>query len=294
MTNVYPSPSAPGLAFEEALRQGQIRATRSRQQRHRASVFIWQAVFLVAFFTAWALASGRIVDRLFVSDPASVGAALYRLLITGDLWYHLRFTLIEALGGYVAGVTFGLGGALGLSLIPSGEPILRPFIMLFYATPKIALAPLIVLWFGLGTPPKILLAAMFVFLVVFLNTLRGLASVSPGLIAMARVMGATRSELLLKLALPSAMPFIIAALRITIPAAVIGAVVGEYISSNRGVGYLILAASGRYNTAQAFGGIVSLLLVVSAMNIAVSSLERSWLRWAPPPPSFASGRRAAR
>jgi NitT/TauT family transport system permease protein len=189
--------------------------------------------------------------------------------------------LTETLVGYVIGAGLGLAGAVVVSLIPAGEAVLRPYVLLAYATPKIALAPLMIIWFGIGMLPKVLLAATFVFFVVFLSTLAGFATVSPELVSVVRVMGAAPLAVFRKVVLPSALPFIVTALRITIPAALIGAIIGEFISSNRGVGYLINAASSRYATAEVFAGIGSLLLLVVVMNAALSLLERSWLRWAP-------------
>jgi NitT/TauT family transport system permease protein len=211
----------------------------------------------------------------------SVAKAFWTILLKGTLWYHLRFTLTETLLGYVIGAGLGLGGALAVSMIPAGEPVLRPFVILAYATPKIALAPLMIIWFGIGILPKVILAATFVFFVVFLSTLAGIATVPPQLVSVVRVMGAAPGAVFRKVVLPSAMPFILTALRLTIPAALIGAVIGEFISSNRGVGYLINAASSRYATAEVFAGIGSLLVLVLCMNAGLSLLERSWSRWAP-------------
>ena len=211
----------------------------------------------------------------------SVTKAFWAILLKGTLWYHLRFTLIETLLGYLIGAGLGLAGALAVSMIPAGEPVLRPFVILAYATPKIALAPLMIIWFGIGILPKVILAATFVFFVVFLSTLAGIATVPPQLVSVVRVMGAAPSAVFRKVVLPSALPFILTALRLTIPAALIGAVIGEFISSNRGVGYLINAASSRYATAEVFAGIGSLLVVVLCMNAGLSLLERSWSRWAP-------------
>ena len=116
---------------------------------------------------------------------------------------------------------------------------------------------------------------------MFLTTLAGVATVPPQLVSVVRVMGAAPLAVFRKVVLPSALPFIVTALRLTIPAALIGAVIGEFISSNRGVGYLINAASSRYATAEVFAGIGSLLVLVLCMNAALSLLERSWFRWAP-------------
>jgi NitT/TauT family transport system permease protein len=268
-------PDEAALLDREAARAG------AALRRERRRVLGWQVGLLAALLVAWSLASGRVVDRLFLSDPVSVARALWGLAARGTLWFHLWFTLTETLAGYVAGAVLGLGGALAVSLTRAGEPVLRPFVLLAWATPKIALAPLVIIWFGIGILPKVILAATFVFFVVFLSTLAGLATVSPDLVAVVRVMGATRATLFRKVAVPSAMPFIVTALRITIPAALIGAIIGEFISANRGIGYLINAASSRYNTAEVFAGILSLLVLVLGMNAAITALERAWLRWAP-------------
>lgn len=266
---------------ESALLAREATRARAAARRERWRVLGWQVGLLTALLVAWSLASGRLVDRLFLSDPVSIARAFGSLVARGTLWFHLWFTLTETLAGYVAGAALGLLGALAVSLTRAGEPILRPFVLLAWATPKIALAPLVIIWFGIGILPKVVLAATFVFFVVFLSTLAGLATVSPDLVAVVRVMGASRATVFRKVAVPSAMPFIVTALRVTIPAALIGAIIGEFISSNRGIGYLINAASSRYNTAEVFAGILSLLVLVLGMNAGVTALERAWLRWAP-------------
>jgi NitT/TauT family transport system permease protein len=270
-----------GRDREEALLARETARAGAAVRRDRRRIVVWQAALLGALLIGWALASGRLVDRLFLSDPVSVARAFGMLVVKGTLWFHLQFTLTETLAGYLIGAGLGLAGALAVSLSRAGEPILRPFVLLAWATPKIALAPLVIIWFGIGVLPKIVLAATFVFFVVFLSTLAGLATVSPDLVAVVRVMGASPLTVFRKVAVPSAMPFIVTALRLTIPAALIGAIIGEFISSNRGIGYLINAASSRYNTAEVFAGILSLLVLVLLMNAALSAAERAWLRWAP-------------
>jgi NitT/TauT family transport system permease protein len=271
----------PELDHESALLTAEADRARRAARTDRLRILAGQLVLLALILGGWAWASGRVLDRLFLSDPVSVTKAFWAILLKGTLWYHLRFTLIETLLGYLIGAGLGLAGALAVSMIPAGEPVLRPFVILAYATPKIALAPLMIIWFGIGILPKVILAATFVFFVVFLSTLAGIATVPPQLVSVVRVMGAAPSAVFRKVVLPSALPFILTALRLTIPAALIGAVIGEFISSNRGVGYLINAASSRYATAEVFAGIGSLLVVVLCMNAGLSLLERSWSRWAP-------------
>ena len=274
-------PAVPELDRESALLTAEADRARREARTDRLRILAGQLVLLALILGGWAWASGRVLDRLFLSDPVSVTKAFWAILLKGTLWYHLRFTLIETLLGYLIGAGLGLAGALAVSMIPAGEPVLRPFVILAYATPKIALAPLMIIWFGIGILPKVILAATFVFFVVFLSTLAGIATVPPQLVSVVRVMGAAPSAVFRKVVVPSALPFILTALRLTIPAALIGAVIGEFISSNRGVGYLINAASSRYATAEVFAGIGSLLVVVLCMNAGLSLLERSWSRWAP-------------
>lgn len=274
-------PAVPELDRESALLAAEADRARRAARMDRLRILAGQLVLLALILGGWAWASGRILDRLFLSDPVSVAKAFWAILLKGTLWYHLRFTLTETLLGYLIGAGLGLGGALAVSMIPAGEPVLRPFVLLAYATPKIALAPLMIIWFGIGILPKVILAATFVFFVVFLSTLAGIATVPPQLVSVVRVMGAAPPAVFRKVVLPSALPFILTSLRLTIPAALIGAVIGEFISSNRGVGYLINAASSRYATAEVFAGIGSLLVVVLCMNAGLSLLERRWSRWSP-------------
>ena len=271
----------PDGGHEAELLRRETEQARRASRRDRLRIVAAQACLLTLILGGWAWASGRVLDRLFLSDPISVGRAFWTIVLKGTLWFHLRFTLTETLLGYLIGAGFGLAGALLVSMIPSGEVVLRPFVLSAYATPKIALAPLMIIWFGIGMLPKVVLAATFVFFVVFLSTLAGVAAVPPPLVAVIRVMGASPATVFRKVVLPSALPFIVTAFRVTIPAALIGAIIGEFISSNRGVGYLINAASSRYATAEVFAGILSLLLLVLGMNAGLALLERRWFRWAP-------------
>jgi NitT/TauT family transport system permease protein len=269
---------------EEALQRDEVERFQARHRRAVLSIFSWRLAVLAILLVTWYFTSGRLVDSLFVSNPVEVVKAFADYLRNGELSYHLRFTLLEVLVGYGAGVVLGLVVAGLLLVAASLQRVLHPYLMAFYAIPKIALAPLIVMWFGLGMTPKVLLSGIFVFFVVFMNTLAGLRSVSPDLINVARVMGAGRVALMRKIVLPSAVPNILIALRITVPEAMIGAIIGEFIAGNRGVGYLINAASNQFDTASVFAGIAAILIVVLLMDWAVTMLERRLMRWRPPNP----------
>lgn len=255
--------------------------TRRRVAQWR--IHISQVATLIVLLVAWWAASGTLIDRLFISDPISVGRAFAKIALDGTLAYHLQRTLLEMVCGYVIGVIAGITTAVAISIIPWGEKIVRPLAIGAFAVPKVALAPLIIVWFGIFLLPKILLAASLVVFIVYFNTLAGFTSVNADTLSAMRVMGASRSALLRKLIMPSAAPYIFAAMRITLPGALIGAIIGEFVSSNRGIGYFISEASSRYDTAQVFAGILSLLIFVLLLNIVVSGLERRASFWRPAP-----------
>jgi NitT/TauT family transport system permease protein len=255
--------------------------TRVRDTTRRASVALGRAAVLALFLGGWGFVSGRWMDRQFVSDPRGVLEAFEALVASGRLWPNLLQTLSEVLAGYAAGATLGILLAVLLAVADTAQRILRPFLVAFYSIPKIALAPLIIMWFGLGTAPKVILAAAFVFFVVFMNMAAGVFSVNPDLVRLVHVMGAGRRDLLWKVTLPSSVPYLMTGLRLAIPEALIGAVIGEFISANRGLGYLVNSAASQFNTAATLAAIVALLLIVVIMDVGVSLGERRLLRWRP-------------
>jgi len=142
----------------------------------------------------------------------------------------------------------------------------------------VAMGPVFILWFGLGLTPKVVLAAYFVFFIVFVNTVTGFQQVPPGLLNVTRVLGASPAARLRTVIFPSALPYILAALRVTLPAAMIGAVVGEFIASNRGLGYLTRAAAAEYSTSGVIAGVVVMSAIVLAMSLLLRPLGHA-LRW---------------
>lgn len=253
----------------------------ARDRQSRRSTTLGRLAFAAAFLLLWEAASGRVVDQFFVSKPSLIVASLWAMIAKEQLFYHLQFTIIEALVGYLIGAVAGL--ALGFLLARSDlvYRIVEPFVVAFYGIPRIALAPLFILWFGIGITSKIAVAAVMVFFIVFINTIAGIRSVPGQLLQVARVMGASEWDLVGKVVFPAATPFIIAALQITVPQAMIGAIVGEFISSNRGVGHLISRAAGWLDTPGLFAGILALLAVVLVMNLGITSLGNYLMRWNP-------------
>jgi len=252
-----------------------------RRRRDRRNTAIGRLLFAAAFFAAWELSSGRIVDQFFVSKPSAIAASWWAMLTKESLLYHLQFTIVEALAGYLIGAVAGLIFGFALARSELVYRIVEPFVVGFYGIPRIALAPLFILWFGIGISSKIAVAAVMVFFIVFINTIAGIRAAPPQLLQVARVMGASEWDLVRKVIFPAATPFIIAALQITVPQAMIGAIVGEFISSNRGVGHLLSRAAGWLDTPGLFAGIFTLLVVVLLMNLGITSLGNHLMRWNP-------------
>ena len=267
--------------YETALREREVQRVAAARRRQNIRMLALRGAILGGLLVFWQLASGRLFDRLFVSDPVAIVRSFVQISLDGTLWWHLERTILEMTLGYILGVIGGVGLAIIVTLIPWGDRIARPFMLGIFAIPKVALAPLVIVWFGIHLLPKIILSASLVLFIVYFSTLAGFQAVNLGLLSSMRVMGASRPALFFKLVLPSAAPFIFAAMRITLPGALIGAIIGEFVSSNRGVGFLIAYASSRYDTAQVFAGILSLLIFVLILSALVSRLERYTVRWQP-------------
>lgn len=236
----------------------------------------------VAFLLFWQWASGRLIRDVYVSTPSAIAVRLYELFATGEIWPHLAVTLRELVLGYVIGAALGLAGGYWLARSPRAARVVEPYVMAFYGIPKIALAPLFVIWFGIGIWSKVVLAATMVFFLVFYNVYAGVRGVDRELVALSRVMGANERQLGRHVYLPAAMPFIVLGLRMAIPYAVIGVIVGEFTSSIKGLGLFIHYASDTYDPAGVFAGIAILLAFISAAGLVADRIERRLLRWRPP------------
>lgn len=250
-----------------------------RRRREIRSLVLWQILGLGSFLAIWQVASGTVVDSFFVSKPTAVLLRLWELLRTGDFAYHLGYTLFNTLAGYLIGSILGIASATAVTFFPFMAEIIEPFVTALYAVPVVAYAPLLVVWFGIGLLPKILLAALFVFFIVFINTLAGMQETSQHIRQQLLLFGANPIQIARHVTLPSALPFMVSALRITLPQAMMGAVVGEFISSNRGIGWFINQSSSNYDTAGVMAGVLVLGGAVMLMNVTLNLLQRKYAKW---------------
>lgn len=236
----------------------------------------------LALLLFWQWASGRLIKEIYVSKPTAIAERLYELFASGEIYPHLWTTGQELVLGYVIGVAGGVIGGYTLGRSPRLARIFEPYVMAFYGVPKIALAPLFIIWFGIGMWSKVALAAIMVFFLVFYNVFAGVRNVDRELVNLTMVMGANERQLTWHVYLPAAAPFVMLGMRMAIPYSVIGVIVGEFTSSTQGLGLFIHEASATYDPAGVFAGIVILLGFVVIAGALAGRLERRLLRWRTP------------
>jgi NitT/TauT family transport system permease protein len=250
-----------------------------RRDTGGVAMALWQTALGIAVLLVWQGASGRLIDNFFISNPIDVGARLYRWIVDGSIFAHIAATIYATGLGFIIGSVGGaiLGVWLGVS--PFASRLLNPYLNALNALPKVALAPLFVLWFGLGIESKIALAAVLVLFLVFLNTFAGVREVDQDLIDGARLMRATRTQVIVKVIIPSAMSWVFAGLKIAMPYALIGAVLGEMIASNRGLGYLVQFSGSQFDTAGVFAVLFVIALLAVGLNYLVEWAQGRIERW---------------
>ena len=194
----------------------------------------------------------------FFGEPIKVGQRIVDWFVTGDILIHLGVTLFETLMAFALGTLGGLGVGMWLALSPTAAAVLDPYIKALNSMPRVILAPIFSVWFGLGVWSKVALGFTLVFFIVFFNVYQGVREVSPNVLASARMLGASQRQLLRHVYLPSAMSWVFSSLHTSVGLAFVGAVVGEYLGSARGVGYLILQAEGTFDINTVFAGILVL------------------------------------
>ena len=246
----------------------------------RAVILFWQVLLGVSVLTLWqTLVSLKILDPFFVSRPTDIGLRIVGWVASGSLWGHLAVTLEESLLGLVVGAASGIALGFSLGRSPMLASIFDPYIKMLNAVPRVVLAPLFLLWFGLGIWSKVALAVTLVFFVMFFNTYQGVRDADHVLIDNVRMLGATERQLVRHVLIPSALTWIFSSLQTSLGFAMVGAVVGEYLGSTRGLGYVISQAEGTFDTTGVFAGMTVLGIVVVIVSAGVTRLERWLLRW---------------
>jgi NitT/TauT family transport system permease protein len=243
---------------------------------------IWQALLLLAVFVLWhVLTATNVLPPFFFGRPLAVLEKAWEWFASGKIYAHLWVTLVETVLAFVVGTLLGLVVGLWLALSPLASALLDPYIKAFNSMPRVILAPIFAVWFGLGIWSKVALGVTLVFFIVFFNVYQGVKEVSPVVLANARMLGASGRDLLRTVYLPSATSWVFSSLHTSVGMAFVGAVVGEYLGSAAGVGYLILQAEAVFDINTVFAGILVLTLFALVLDGLVTYAERRLLRWRP-------------
>jgi NitT/TauT family transport system permease protein len=228
----------------------------------------------------WEVVSRLLVaNALFLAAPSQILYAIYELTLTGEMGRHVAISAIEFAIGYVIASIIGIGFGFGMASSVRFKQALQPWISGFYATPTIALAPLFILWLGIGIWSKVLVVIFLVLFPVTINTEAGLRTTSDRLIEMLKSFGASRSQIFFKVSLPSALPFILAGLKLGIGRGLIGVVVAELFGSRAGLGRLISQSADSFNMPDLFAGVIVLAVAGIAMTAGFGWLEKRLVPW---------------
>lgn len=241
----------------------------------------------VAMLLAWeAVCRAGMVSRLVLPAPSAIAAELWRALAEiaagGAMRVHLLVTVYEILAGFAAGCALAFVLGVLIAEIPTMRRVLMPYVIALNAAPKIALAPLLLVWFGFGAGSKIVMAALIAFFPLLVNVISGLSTVEEAKLRLMRSLAASRTMTLLKVKLPDALPAIFAGLKTSIVLAVVGAIVGEFVGADAGLGHVIKQSEFQLDVAQTFAVIVLLSLIGIAFFYVIEFLERRALFWTRP------------
>jgi NitT/TauT family transport system permease protein len=250
--------------------------------RSPGTLRVFQVLLFVGLLGLWyGLTETGIMPKFFFGEPIAVFRTMVEWVVTGDIFYHLGITLIETMLGFFIGAILALVCGLWFALSPTASALSDPYIKALNAMPRVILAPIFALWFGLGIWSKVALGVTLVFFVVFFNVYQGIKEVSPVVLANARMLGASRKQLLRTVYLPSATSWVFSSLHTSVGMAFVGAVVGEYLGSAAGVGYLILQAEGVFDVNTVFAGIAVLTISALLLDAIVTVIENRLLKWKP-------------
>ncbi|MDQ0317255.1 ABC transporter permease [Amorphus orientalis] len=243
------------------------------------TIVVWQIV------TTTHLVGDPNQTAFFFSTPADVADQVWRWFASGTIWYHLWITLAEAALAFIIGAVAAIVIGFWFARQPRLAAVFDPYVKGANALPRVVLAPIFTLWFGLGIWSKVALGFTLVFFIVFFNVYQGVKEVDRTVLSNARMLGMNERQLLRHVYMPSAMSWVFSSLHTSIGFAVVGAVVGEYLGSAAGLGYLIQQAEGMFDVAGVFAGMLVLAAFVLVIDFGVTLVERRLLVWRPEPGS---------
>lgn len=255
----------------------------------RGNILVLRVLVAVVSLVLWHLLTTvplpeePLLDPFFFSTPIAVIERTLEDIVTAQMWYDLYITLLETGLAFVIGVVGGVVLGFWFARRALLAAVFDPYVQAANALPRVVLAPIFALWFGLGIWSKVALGVSLVFFIVFFNVYQGVKEVSPTVLANARMLGMNDRQLLRHVFLPSAMSWVFSSLHTSVGFALIGAVVGEYLGSAAGLGYRIAQAEGVFDVTGVFSGMLVLMLFVIAIDSVVTQIERKLLVWRPSP-----------
>jgi NitT/TauT family transport system permease protein len=271
-----------GALASGALTEETLATSHTRRKVGRGAVVGLQVLTFVVMMGTWQVFSAfDILDPFFFSRPSDIALRMWEWIATGFIWQHLATTLIEAILAFVIGTIFGIAFGLAFARVDLLAAVFDPYIRILNALPRVILAPIFLLWFGLGIASKVALGVTLVFFIVFFSTYQGVREVDPVVLNNARMLQASDRHLMRYVYLPSVMAWIFSSLHTSIGFALAGAVVGEYLGSARGIGYVVAQAEGVFDTTGVFAGLILTSAVVLCIDLGIERLERYLLRWRP-------------
>jgi sulfonate transport system permease protein len=248
----------------------------------RARLLPYQLGVLFAVLAAWQVTTQRRwVDPFFFSQPSAVARRIAEWFATGFIYRHLWTTALETVLAFLAGAALGVAFGFWFARSPALSAVFDPYLKIGNALPRVVLAPIFTLWFGLGVLSKVAFGVTLVFFIVFFNTYQGIREVDVNLLNNARMLGASERGLVRHVLLPSALVWILSSLHTSVGLALVGAVVGEYLGAGRGLGYVIAQSEGTFDTTGVFAGMTVLAVFTLVIDLIVTTIERRLLAWKP-------------
>ncbi len=262
-------------------------AALAARKRHFA-VYFWRYFILVVFLGGWELATRMtILDAFFYSSPVAIAARLVDWVTEGtsvvQLWYHLWVTMEESLLGFFSGSVAGIVAGIALGRNRMLADVFSIYIKVINSVPRVVLAPIFIMIFGLGLTSKVALSFVMVFFVVFSNAFQGVVEADRNLLSNAQILGAKGWQLTRSVVIPSAMSWIFASLHVSFGFAIVGAIVGEFVGARYGIGLLINVAKGSFDSAGMYAAIVIIMVVALAAEYGMTLIENRLAKWRPAP-----------
>ena len=277
------------IVFQPGTSDAEIEAAAVRANRRRIqTVYFWRYFILLVFLGGWeALSRGTFIDEFFYSSPTAICVRLYEWITEGTsegpLWYHLWVTMEESLLGFFSGSVAGIVAGIALGRNRMLADVFSVYIKVINSVPRVVLAPIFIMIFGLGLTSKVALSFVMVFFVVFSNAFQGVREADRNLLANAQILGAKGWQLTRSVVIPSAMSWIFASLHVSFGFAIVGAIVGEFVGARYGIGLLINVAKGSFDAAGMYAAIVIIMVVALAAEYGMTLIENRLAKWRPAP-----------